>query len=270
VVSKPFYEQQVPTAGSPGRVHQPQYRRWRLMVKKNHLFHMKHCDISIENNKLESSMGRFEEDKRAILTCARWLSERGYFGCLRGSGGNISVKIHPENMIAITPTGQPYQSLALDDICLVDCDLNLIEGRLAPSIETAMHLGIYKSRHDINAVIHTHPVFASVLSIINQPIPALFDEIAFEIGESVEIIPYAISGSSDLAGNVVDLLDNRCFCYIMQNHGALSLGKNIDQAWKNAELLEKVAQVYFYALTTGRKITTLPPGAVERINKMRK
>jgi L-fuculose-phosphate aldolase len=152
---------------------------------------------------------------------------------------------------------------------LVDTDLKSIEGQLAPSIETAMHLSIYKYRSDVEAVIHTHPVFASVLSIINQHIPALFDEIAFEIGDSVEIVPYAISGSSDLAQNVVAKLDNNCFCYIIQNHGALSLGKDIDQAWKNAELLEKVAQVYYYALTTGRKITTLPKDAIAQINKLR-
>lgn len=215
-------------------------------------------------------MGKFEKDKQDILKCARWLSEHGYFGCLRGSGGNISVKIQNENVIAITPTSQPYQGLSADDICLVDTDLNSIEGQLAPSIETAMHLGIYRCRSDIRAVIHTHPVFASTLSIINQPIPALFDEIAFEIGDSVEIVPYAISGSSDLAQNVVGKLDNHCFCYLIQNHGALSLGKDLDQAWKNAELLEKVAQVYYYALTTGRKITTLPKDALARINKLRK
>ncbi len=215
-------------------------------------------------------MGKFEKDKQAILKCAGWLTEHGYFGCLRGSGGNISVKINDENMIAITPTSRPYQGLSTDDICLVDTDLNLIEGQRAPSIETAMHLGIYKFRSDVKAVIHTHPVFASILSIINQPIPALFDEITFEIGASIEIVPYAISGSSDLAQNVVGKLDNNCFCYIIQNHGALSLGKDIDQAWKNAELLEKVAQVFYYALTTGRKITTLPKDAIARINKLRK
>ena len=173
-------------------------------------------------------------------------------------------------MIVITPTSRPYQGLSTDDICVVDYDLKLIEGHLTPSIETAMHLGIYKCRSDIKAVIHTHPVFASILSIINQPIPALFDEIAFEIGTSVEIVPYAISGSSDLAQNVVGKLDNHCLCYIIQNHGALSLGKDIDQAWKNAELLEKVARVYYYALTSGRKITTLPKDAIAQINKLRK
>lgn len=214
-------------------------------------------------------MGKFDKDKQAIVKCARWLSEHGYFGCLRGSGGNMSVKIKDQNMIAITPSRRPYQKMSADDICVLDYDLKPIEGRRAPSIETAMHIRVYRQRPDVSAVIHTHSVFASILSIINQPIPALFDEITFEIGASVEIIPYAISGSSDLAQNVVSKLDNNCFCYILQNHGALSLGGDIDQARKNAELLEKVAQVYYYASATGSPITTLPREAIDKINKMR-
>ncbi len=159
--------------------------------------------------------------------------------------------------------------MATDDISAADYDLKSIEGHLEPSIETAMHLGIYKCRSDVRDVIHTHPVFTSVPSIINQPIPALCDEIAFEIGDSVEIVPHAISGNSDLAQNGVGKLDNNCICYILQNHGTLSLGRDRDQAGKNAELREKVAQVYYHALRTGRKITALPKHAIAQIKKLR-
>jgi len=214
-------------------------------------------------------MGTYGQEKKDVLNCAKWLSEHGYFGGYRGSGGNISVRINDSNLIAITPSGKSYHEMLSDDICVIDSDQKPVEGHLIPSVETSMHLGIYQHRPNMGAIIHTHPVFASVLSIINQPIPALFDEIAFEIGTSVEIVPYAISGSSELVQNVVGKLDNHCFCYIIQNHGALSLGKDINQAWKNAELLEKVAQVYYSALTTGRKITTLPKDAVAQINKLR-
>ena len=215
-------------------------------------------------------MGRFDRNKKAIVKCAHWLSENGYFGCARGSGGNISIKLNRQNMMAITPSRRPYQQMSVEDICVVDAHMESIEGHLAPSVEATMHLSVYSNRPDVNAVIHTHPVFASILSIIDKPIPALFDEITFEIGAEVAVIPYAVSGSAELAQNVISKLDNHCFCYILQNHGALSLGKSLDQAWKNAELLEKVAQIYYYALTTGRNITTLPQDAVEQIYKMRK
>ena len=215
-------------------------------------------------------MGQFDNEKKAIVKCARWLSEHGFFGCLRGSGGNISVKLSAENVIAITPSHRPYQEMSPDDICVIDDNLKPIEGLLTPSVETTMHLSIYRNRPDVNAVIHSHPVFAGILAVINTPIPALFDEVTLEIGAGVDVIPYALSGSQDLARNVVSKLGNDCFCYILQNHGALSLGGDLDQAWKNAELLEKVARIYYHALTTGRKITTLPQGAVDQIYKMRK
>ena len=215
-------------------------------------------------------MGRYDQEKEAVLNCANWLCEHGYFGGCRGSGGNISVRINDQNVMAITPSGQPYHEMLPEDICVIDFDQKPVEGQLKPSIEASMHIGIYQHRPNVGSVIHTHSIFASTLSIINQPIPALLDEITFEIGDSVAIVPYAISGSSDLAQNVADKLDNHCFCYIIQNHGALSLGKDIDQAWKNAELLEKAAQVYYYALTTGRNVTTLPKDAVARINKLRR
>ena len=214
-------------------------------------------------------MGQFDKDKQAIVKCARWLSERGYFGCVRGSGGNISVKLNTQNMMAITPSRRPYQQMSMDDVCVVDDNLKSIEGHLTPSIEATLHLSVYRNRPDVNAVIHTHPVFASILSIINKPIPALFDEITFEIGSAVEMIPYALSGSAELAQNVISKLGNDCYCYLLQNHGALSIGKDLDQALKNAELMEKVAQIYYYALTTGRKITTLPNGAIDQIYQMR-
>jgi L-fuculose-phosphate aldolase len=225
--------------------------------------------LNVKKHRSEQAMGQFDQDKQAIVKCARWLSEHGYFGCVRGSGGNISVKLNRQNMMAITPSRRPYQELSVDDICVVDAQMTSIEGHLTPSIEATLHLSVYSNRSDVNAVIHTHPVFASILSIIGKSIPALFDEITFEIGAEVDVIPYAVSGSADLAQNVIRKLGNNCYCYILQNHGALSLGKSLDQAWKNAELLEKVAQIYYYALTTGRKITTLPEDAVEQIYKMK-
>ena len=85
----------------------------------------------------------------------------------------------------------------------------------------------------------------------------------------VETIAYAISGSEDLVQNVIKKLGNNCHCYILQNHGALNLGRDIDHAWKNTELLEKVSKIYYAALITGREITLLPRKSIDYYNKMR-
>ena len=213
--------------------------------------------------------GKYEDLRHEVLESARWLSENGFFGGKMGSGGNVSAFVRSDSRMVITPSGQPYGTLGMQDMCVVDIDLNRIEGALAPSIEAGMHAGIYRRRPDVGAIVHTHQVYASVFAIINRPIPALFDEIVYEIGPTVEIIPYAVSGSRKLVDHVAAKLDNGCYCYIIRNHGALSFGADLAQATKNAELLEKVAQVYYYALSTGEKISKLPAKAVQQVLEMR-
>ena len=207
-------------------------------------------------------MSATDQPKEQVLQAARWLCERGYFGGTLGSGGNVSMAVSGRQAVAITPSGLAYNDMTVDDICIVDMKQGQLEGSRPPSMETGMHLGIYRRREDVKAVVHTHQMFASVLAILNEPIPALFDEITAEIGPAVEMIPYAVSGSRQLVRNVSSKLDNGCCCYIIQNHGALSLGKDMPTALKNAELLEKVARAYYYALCTGKKISRLPDDAL--------
>jgi ribulose-5-phosphate 4-epimerase/fuculose-1-phosphate aldolase len=159
--------------------------------------------------------------------------------------------------------------MTADDICVVDFDLKPLEGQFVPSKEAAMHIGIYRHRTDVNAIVHTHQTYASILAVIDESIPPLFDEETKEFGPVVEAIPYAISGSEELVQNVIKKLGNNCHCYILQNHGALNLGRDIDHAWKNTELLEKVSKIYYAALITGKKIATLPEETIDYFNAMR-
>lgn len=206
-------------------------------------------------------MGKYDPYKRQVLECMMSLVERGF---VQGTGGNVSMLINGGEAVAVTPSQHEYGDMTLDEICVVDLDLvPLEENGLKPSMETAMHVGIYKNRKDAGAIVHTHQIFASIFSLINEPIPALFDEVASAIGPKIEIIPYALSGSKELVDNVIARLDNRGNCYILQNHGALSLGTDPANARRNAELLEKSAQVYYYALSTGKEITVLPQNIQE-------
>jgi len=214
-------------------------------------------------------MSQFDPEKLTVLEATHWLAEHGYLG-KRSSGGNISLRIAGQEAVAITPSGRPYLKMAAEDVCVIDFDGNPLDGNLKPSIEAGMHLGIYKLRPDVKAVIHTHQTYASVLSILQRPIPALFDEIIVEIGKVVEVIPYAYSGSAEHVQNVADKLSNQCHCYLIQNHGALSLGSDMERAMKNAELLENVARIYYHALATGLDISELPADAIEHFADMRK
>lgn len=214
-------------------------------------------------------MSNYDKIKREVLDSSHWLVEHGYLGQL-SSGGNISARVPGEKSVVITPSGEPYFSLEPNDICVINFDQNPVEGSLSPSIEAGMHIGIYQNRPDVNAVIHTHQPFASVLAVIGKPIPALLDEITVEIGHVVDIVPYAYSGTSELVNNVIGKLDNACHCYLMQNHGALSLGSDMQHAMKNAELLEHVAMIYYRALATGEEIQKLPSTAIDYFADMRK
>jgi len=196
--------------------------------------------------------------QKQVLECTCWLSEHGYFGTLRGTGGNVSVRIPGENAFAITPSTIPYDRLTPADICIVDFDSVQIEGDYPPSVEAGMHLAVYQNRLDVNAVVHTHQLKASAFALLNRPIPALFDEVVMSLGHVVEIIPYALSGSPELAENVAGKLENGSNGYIIQNHGALCLGTTLDKAWLNVELLEKTAQTYMDALSAGGNITVIP------------
>ena len=214
-------------------------------------------------------MSDYESFKNEVYNCARWLCDHGYFGGKLGSGGNVSLFLRSENLVVITPSRIPYRSMSANDICVVDLQLELVDGHLPPSMESSMHLEIYLNRPDIGAVVHTHQTYASVLALINQPIPALFDEISLDIGPEVAMIPYALSGSGELAANVASRLKNSSRCYIIQNHGALSLGKDLVEAMRNAEHLEKVSQVFVHALCSGKKISQLPESAVNQLLAMR-
>ncbi|PIE67047.1 MAG: class II aldolase [Deltaproteobacteria bacterium] len=214
-------------------------------------------------------MDPYIQVRKEIIECCQWLSRHGYFGSQLSAGGNVSVRLADADALAITPSAKPYMDLKPADICVIDLDLNPIDGALKPSIETGMHAGIYRQRADVGAVVHTHQPYASILSLINQPIPALFDEVCMTIGETVDVIPYAFSGTQELADHVRRSVTNGCQCFIMQNHGALSLGKKLAEAWKNSELLEKCARVYHMALATGRAVNALPQSALEWITAMR-
>lgn len=203
-------------------------------------------------------MGKYDEYKRQVLEVSQALSEQGYFGTRSGSAGNVSALIEGEQAIAVTPSSKKYGDMTVDDICVVDFDLKSIDAPSEPSVEAPMHVAVYKNRRDVNAVIHTHQPYASVFAVLNQPIPALFDEVTASVGARIEVVPYGLSGSPELLENVVNKLGNRAHCYLLQNHGALCMGRSLDKTMNYVELLEKTACVYYRALATGRSVTTLP------------
>jgi ribulose-5-phosphate 4-epimerase/fuculose-1-phosphate aldolase len=149
--------------------------------------------------------------------------------------------------------------------------LNLLEGQLKPSVESGMHGAIYQVRGDVNAIVHTHQVYASALTLIKAPIPALFDEQTRFLGRSVEIIPYAPSGTGMLRDTVAKHVRSHNNAFMMQNHGALIFGHDMERAVHNVEILEKCSLAYLLALCSERKVSKIPLAVREiTFSKLRK
>lgn len=164
--------------------------------------------------------------------------------------GNISVRDPETGLIYLTPSGMPYDTLAEDDIVVMDVEGNRVEGERKPTIEYAMHLGIMKRRPDVNAVIHTHPIYSQVFALLHEPIPPVIDEAAQILGSSVEVTEYAVPGSKEMAQNAIETLGEGAAC-LLANHGAVCAGKDMDAAFRVCTVLEMTAQIYYMARCIG-------------------
>jgi L-ribulose-5-phosphate 4-epimerase len=213
-------------------------------------------------------MDAYDECKQQVVDTCQKLVQKGY---LIGTGGNVSVRVAGKQALAITPSNYDYTKMRAEDICILSLDLAPIEGEMKPSIESSLHAAIYETRADANVVIHTHQIYASSFALINEAIPALYDEQVRFLGRAVEIVAYAPSGTGFLKKNIVAKLRNHCNAYILQNHGAVCLAENSERAIFNVELLEKCALTYLLALCTEKKVSRIPLPVREIVfSKLRK
>jgi len=197
----------------------------------------------------------FDQARQQVLETSQLLAQKGY---LIATGGNLSVRVQGENVFAVTPSNYDYMKMVPEDVCVLDLEGQVLAGARKPSVESGMHAAIYRARPDVNAIAHTHQVYASALALIDASIPALFDEQARFLGRTVKIIPYAPSGTGMLKNTIARRIRDHNNAYLLQNHGALCLGGDVEQAAHNVEILEKCALAYLLALCTGRKVSRIP------------
>ena len=171
-------------------------------------------------------------------------------GLAIGSAGNISVRVGED--VAITPSGIPYNGMRPEDVCLVAMDGAELTNRETPSTETPMHLAIYAAT-TAAAVVHTHSPEVIALSASRSELPAIHYAIT-GLGGPVRVAPYVRFGSAGLAAAAVDALDGRR-AVILRNHGAVTYGRDLTQAYDRALLLEWLARTYRMALSYGEPAT---------------
>ena len=169
-------------------------------------------------------------------------------GLAVGSAGNMSIRAG--DLVAITPSGISYAEMRPEDICLVHPDgTQPREGNQeTPSSETPMHLAIYAATK-AGAVVHTHSPEVIALSAAREELPAIHYAIT-GLGGPVRVAPYVRFGSAGLAEAAVGALDGRN-AVILRNHGAVTYGRDLAQAYDRALLLEWLARTYRLALSYG-------------------
>jgi L-fuculose-phosphate aldolase len=169
-------------------------------------------------------------------------------GLAVGSAGNMSVR--SGDLVAITPSGISYAEMRPEDVCLVAMDGTETRAgnQETPSTETPMHLAIYAATA-AGAVVHTHSPEVIALSAAREELPAIHYAIT-GLGGPVRVAPYVRFGSEGLAAAAVAALDGRS-AVILRNHGAVSYGRDLAQAYDRALLLEWLARTYRLALSYG-------------------
>jgi len=182
--------------------------------------------------------------RSALLKSSCQLVEKGLN---KGTSGNVSIRTL--NGFLITPSGIPIEQLTEASMVKVGMDGSFDEGE-NPSSEWPFHMAIYTNRDEVEAVVHTHSMYATALSTLRKHIPPFHYMVAVAGGDDIRCAPYALFGSQLLSNYVVKALENRNAC-LMANHGMVAAASNIDKALYIAEEVEALSQQYLSALQVG-------------------
>ena len=172
----------------------------------------------------------------------RWGCKLLSAGLTTGTGGNLSIFNRKEGLVAITPSGVPYETMTDSDIPLVGPDAKVVEGGRKPSSELGFHLALYAKRPDIQAVVHYLVGYC---------------------GRKVPLAPYATFGTPELARNVAESIGEG-HAVLLANHGLVAVGSDLEGAFTVAEEIELVARLYYQAKSVGTPVI-LPEDEMSRV-----
>ncbi len=206
-----------------------------------------------------------EELRERVCNVARRMAADGM---VKLSAGNVSAIDRETRCIAVTPSAVPYETMAPEDIVIVDMDGKVLEGLWHPSTELPMHLSLYRAISEgIGAVVHTHSVYAAALSTVVDEVPPILAETVISVGGSIRVAPYRRTGTQDLGEAVASALDGRR-AVLLQNHGLVAVGEEVEKAYGVSVLAEEACQVYYIARTLGMP-KVLPPEEVEFLRSLK-
>lgn len=195
--------------------------------------------------------------RRAVIETARAMNR---LGLNHGTSGNVSVRAG--GGFLITPSGIPYEALEPGMVVPMDLD-GSYSGDWLPSSEWRMHLDLYRARPEAGAIVHTHSTYASALSCLRKPIPAVHYMVAVAGGHDLPCAAYATFGTAELSAAMLAAMEGRSAC-LLANHGAIAFGETLERAlWKIGEV-ETLAMQYVIASQMGKPVV-LPGDEMERV-----
>ncbi|MEU0627051.1 class II aldolase/adducin family protein [Streptomyces sp. NPDC005989] len=194
-----------------------------------------------------------------VATARRTAAE----GLVVGTSGNVSARVG--DTILVTPSGVPYDRLGPEDAVGVDPEGNRVLGELAPTSELPLHLAVYRNT-DAAAVVHTHAVHATAVSTLVPEVPPVHYAAAM-LGGPVRVAPYARYGTEELAVNMLAALRDRTGC-LLQNHGTVTYGATLDQAYDRTAQLEWLCRLWLAASSVpGRVPSLLSPEQLDDVQE---
>jgi len=201
--------------------------------------------------------------KLDIVEIGKRMYARNY---VASNDGNMSIRIS-DNEILITPSGVSKGYMSPEDMLKVDMDGNLLEGHLKPSSEMKMHLEVYKKRPDVFAVVHAHPQKATAFAVAHQCFDKItLPEIVFSLGK-VALAEYGTPSTYEIPKAVAKhIMDSDAL--LLANHGALTVGKDIFDAYYKMETLEHFAAISIYARQIGGEVA-LDEDEVKRLYEIK-
>ncbi|MHA6261030.1 class II aldolase/adducin family protein [Sporosarcina sp. CAU 1771] len=182
-----------------------------------------------------------------------------------GTSGNVSYYDREKELLYITPSNLEYDAMTAEDIVEMDLDGNVRNGDKIPSSEWRLHAGIYKNHPRFNAVYHTHSPYATSFSVIGEGIPIILVEMIPYLGGDVPLAPFGLPGTDDLPNSVLQPLENRNAC-LLENHGVVVAGKDLEQVLTRAIYVEDAAEIYHKARSIG-KANLVPRDGIQKMGE---
>lgn len=190
----------------------------------------------------------FEEMRNELVLYGLRVLEHGL---ATGAGGNISARVG--TTMLISPSGLSLAEAKAEEYVAVDIPTgNILAGDgLRPSSEVLMHLACYRRRTDVGAVVHTHPQFTIALASSGHDLKPMFADAVIYLGRRIPHLDYVTVTTPEVAAAVEDVLPGEIHCIVLRNHGAITVGQNLKQAFWRSCTLEEAARIQMFATLAG-------------------